>query len=66
MFANLQQTASLWFRERTGLTANFLILSCIAVIAALVTFIFSVLAVTRGQRSSSDQSSEASPPPAFF
>lgn len=40
MFANWQQTASLWFRERTGLTANFLILSCIAVIAALVTFIF--------------------------
>jgi hypothetical protein len=40
MFANWQQTGSLWFRERTGLTANFLILSCIAVIAALVTFIF--------------------------
>jgi hypothetical protein len=40
MFSNLQQTASLWFREKTGLSANFLILSCIAVIAALVTFIF--------------------------
>ena len=40
MFANLQQTVSLWFREKTGLTANFVILSCIAVLAALVTFIF--------------------------
>jgi hypothetical protein len=40
MFANLQQTVSLWFGEKTGLTANFVILSCIAVLAALVTFIF--------------------------
>jgi hypothetical protein len=40
MFANLQQALSLWLREKTGLTANFLILLCIALVAALVTFIF--------------------------
>jgi hypothetical protein len=40
MFASFQRTVSLWFREKTGLTANFLILLCIAVVAALVAFIF--------------------------
>jgi hypothetical protein len=40
MFANLQQALSLWLRENTGLTAHFLILVCIAVLAALVAFIF--------------------------
>jgi hypothetical protein len=40
MFASLRKTLSLWLREKTGLTANFLILLCIAVITALVAFIF--------------------------
>jgi hypothetical protein len=40
MFASLQQTLTLWFREKTGLTASFLILLCIAVVAALEAFIF--------------------------
>jgi hypothetical protein len=40
MFANLQQTLRLWVKEKTGLTANFLILICIAAVAALMSFIF--------------------------
>jgi hypothetical protein len=40
MFANLQRTLSLYLREKTGLTASFLILVCIAVVAALAAFIF--------------------------
>jgi hypothetical protein len=40
MFANLQQILTLWFRSKTGLTANFLILLCVTVVAALVGFIF--------------------------
>jgi uncharacterized membrane protein (DUF485 family) len=40
MFARLQQTLGLWLREKTGLTANFLILMCIAVVTVFVTFIF--------------------------
>ena len=40
MFANLQQTLSLWVKEKTGLTTNFLTLVCIAAVAALLSFIF--------------------------
>jgi hypothetical protein len=40
MFASLLRTLGLWLKEKIGLTTNFLILSCIAVVAALVTFIF--------------------------
>jgi hypothetical protein len=40
MFANLQQTLSLWIKAKTGLTASFVILVCMAVVAALVSFIF--------------------------
>ena len=40
MFANLQQTLILWVREKTGLTASFLILICIAAVTALLSFVF--------------------------
>jgi hypothetical protein len=40
MLANLQHNARLWLTEKTGLTAGFLIFGCIAVAAALTSFIF--------------------------
>jgi membrane protein implicated in regulation of membrane protease activity len=40
MFAYLQGTLSLWLREKTGLTVNFLVLLCIAGIALVGAFIF--------------------------
>jgi hypothetical protein len=39
MFANVQRTLSLWLREKTGLTANFLILLCIAGVTMVGAFI---------------------------
>jgi hypothetical protein len=39
MFISLQRTLSLWLREKTGLTANYLILLCIAVVTALTSFV---------------------------
>jgi len=40
MFANVQRTLSLWLREKTGLTANVLILLCIAGVTMVGAFTF--------------------------
>ena len=40
MLANVQRTFGIWFREKTGLTASFLIFGGIAAAGALVAFIF--------------------------
>jgi hypothetical protein len=40
MLAKLQQFLRLWLIEKTGLTAGFLILACVAVVAAVASFIF--------------------------
>jgi hypothetical protein len=40
MLANLKHNVSLWLTEKTGLTAAFLIFGGIAVVAALMGFIF--------------------------
>jgi hypothetical protein len=40
MFANLQRALNLWFKEKTGLTVVFLILVLVAVVTALLAFIF--------------------------
>jgi amino acid transporter len=40
MLARIQHFLRLWFIEKTGLTATFLILACAAAFAALASFIF--------------------------
>jgi hypothetical protein len=40
MLAKLQQFLRLWLIEKTGLTAGFLVLACVAVVAAVASFIF--------------------------
>ena len=40
MLGNLQRTAGLWFREKTGLTASFFILLFFALAAAIAAFVF--------------------------
>jgi hypothetical protein len=40
MLGNLQRTAGLWFREKTGLTASFFILLFVALAAAIAAFVF--------------------------
>jgi hypothetical protein len=43
MFASLKQNLTLWLREKTGLTATFLVFVGIAAMTALMPFIFLVV-----------------------